>query len=180
VPLSHALLEERARAVERAAAACYAVGGEAGLPAHEPVQRLLVRLRAGEPERGGGAEELSADTSALWGPGGRRLELGKLLRDFCGGGNEKTRVLLRLGPATEAASRPTPGPSEEEQRAALAFYSKRQAEAARLAACADADDAGADAAWADPGALKAHFAGIGQVKLGGGWASSGGGFNSTS
>ena len=176
MPLTHALLDERARAVELAARACYAGEGEEGLPAHEPLQRLLARLRAAG---GGGeeAEELSAATSALSGPGGRRLEAGKRQRDFCGGGNEKTRVLLRLGAAGEAPTRTPVAPGEEEQRAVLAFYAKRQAEAARLAASADADDACADAAWADPGALRAHFSGVGEVRLGGGWASTRGGFN---
>jgi hypothetical protein len=46
------------------------------------------------------------------------------------------------------------------QKAMMAFYYKKQEQQKALAAGAD-DDAGGRAAWADPRALKQHFAGVG-------------------
>ena len=102
--------------------------------------------------------------ASLWGPGGKQLQVGRKLSNSVGR-NDKTRVLLRLQAAGEGAPGREAPVSAEEQAAMLAFYRKKQAEAQALAAAepADADSA----AWADPRSLKASFAGIGALRLGG-------------
>ena len=102
--------------------------------------------------------------ASLWGPGGKQLQVGRKLSDAVGR-NDKTRVLLRLQAGGEGAPGREAPVSAAEQAAMLAFYRKKQAEAQALAA-ADAADADS-AAWADPRALKASFAGIGALRLGG-------------
>lgn len=65
-----------------------------------------------------------------------------------------------------------PAVDAETQKAMLAFYHKRQEQQKRLDAAAEDDDcdvgapsASSTARWADPRALKQHFAGVTSVRV---------------
>ncbi len=78
------------------------------------------------------ADVIEPSVARLWGPGGKQLAVGKLLSDYVGR-NDKTKALLRLQRESEGAPGREPTVSAAEQAAMLAFYRKKQDEAARLA-----------------------------------------------
>ncbi len=166
MPLTAALLTEHLTLIRAAVTICY----PGGLPAWDPVAAEL----AGESPSGGeaGAKDIVPLAGAtLWGPGGKQVPPGRKLSDAVGR-NDKTRVLLRLQAAGEGAPGREAVVSPAEQAAMLAFYRKKQTEAAALAAAEGADSD--SAAWADPRSLKASFSGVSSLRLGGRGAS---GFN---
>jgi hypothetical protein len=168
VPLTAALVAEHTRYVAAAVTICY----PGGLPAWDSLGAALTGDEAALASAGPAADaSLPLAGASLWGPGGKQLPPGRLLSDAVGR-NEKTRALLRLQAAGEGPPGREAPVSAAEQAAMLAFYRKKQEEAARLAAAEEADSD--SAAWADTRSLKAHFSGVGGVRLGGRGAS---GFN---
>ena len=110
---------------------------------------------------------LAADDVVLWGPGSKALSPCPekfLLCDFIGR-NDKSKVLVRLQSRQEGQPPKEGAISAEEQAGMLAMLRRRQQEAAALAAGDEVETD--DAAWANPRALKAHFSGVGNVRIGG-------------
>lgn len=103
---------------------------------------------------------LDVDEASLW-VAGKEFVRGRLVSDRLGT-NEKTKVVAKLvgkgsgAPAREAAV------SEDERKAMMAYYFKRQEEMKRLAE-ADDDDY-LNSTWADPKNLKRNLNGIENVR----------------
>jgi hypothetical protein len=75
-------------------------------------------------------------------------------------------VVAKLQRKGAGAPQREPVVSEEEQKAMIAFYHKKQREAEALAA--EEDDSYLNSRWADPKGLKHAFTGIGDVQWRGG------------
>ena len=76
--------------------------------------------------------------------------------------NEKTRVVAKLQASGDSQPLREPLVSEDERKAMLASYAKRQEELKRLAAC-DEDDC-MNSPWADPKGMKRELQGLGDIK----------------
>ena len=78
------------------------------------------------------------------------------------GKNEKTKVVAKLQKKGAGAPQREPIVSEDEQKAMMAFYHKKQQEAEMMAL--ESEDSYLHSPWANPKALKNAFTGIGEVK----------------
>ena len=107
-----------------------------------------------------GAAVLSAESATLW-CAGKEFARGQLVSDRLGS-NEKTKVVVKLQspgagpPGREAAV------SEEERKAMMAHYFKRQEEMKKLAE-ADEDDY-LNSSWADSKGLQRSLRGMNNIK----------------
>jgi hypothetical protein len=170
-PLTLPLVAEHAQAVSDAARAC---GGDLAALATQ----VVAACRAADdpvdsPSMGAAVLEvedmLAAGDVVLWGPGATALmptPEKRLLSDFIGR-NDKSKVLIRLQTRKEGQPAKEGGVSAEEQAAMLALLRRKQQEAADVAGADDVETD--DAPWANPRALKTHFSGVGNVRIGGKW-----------
>lgn len=133
-----------------------------GLPAHDPVQRLL---NEEDPEAalGDGSSVLevaSENTAELWWAG-KQFFRDQHVRDLVGT-NEKTKVIVKLQRKGGGAPGREPAVSEAERQAMMAFYFKKQEEL-KQAAEDDAEDY-MSSTWADPRALKNSLRGTQRIR----------------
>lgn len=129
-----------------------------GLPDYDTV-RMILEDR--EQLEGGAAslEVLDADSTSLW-CFNKELQREKLLSDYTGK-NEKTKVVAKLQKRGAGAPQREPVVSEDEQKAMIAFYHKKQQEAEKMAV--EDEDAYLHSSWANPKSLKSAFTGVGEV-----------------
>jgi hypothetical protein len=85
------------------------------------------------------------------------------------GKNEKTKVIAKLQRKAAGAPSREPAVNDEERKAMMAWYFKKQEEEKAMAA--DNEDAYLGASWADPKALKRDLMGAGSIA----WRPGGGG-----
>jgi len=128
-----------------------------GLPDYDPVRAILEERD--EDDGAGALECLEPDNSSLW-CFNKELQRDELLSKYVGK-NEKTKVVAKLQKKGAGAPQREPMVSEDEQKAMIAFYHKKQQEMDKLAL--EDEDAYLNSKWADPKALKQAFSGVGDI-----------------
>lgn len=156
VPCQLRALDEARNNIKGAVMIAYPMG----LPDYDEVRQML----EGRHEGAAAAELLEVDKAALW-CFSKELQLERPLSDYVGK-NDKSKVVAKLQRKGAGAPQREPVVSEEEQKAMIAFYHKKQREAEALAA--EEDDSYLNSRWADPKGLKHAFTGIGDVQWRGG------------
>merc|ERR1719181_1939792 len=104
-------------------------------------------------------EVLDVDSTSLW-CFSKELQRDKLLSDYVGK-NDKTKVVAKLQKKGAGAPTREPVVSEDEQKAMIAHYHKKQAEAEKMAL--EDEDAYLHSSWANPKSLKNSFSGVGDI-----------------
>ena len=110
-----------------------------------------------------GLDVMNADSASLWWAG-KEFVRGKTVGDRVGR-NEKTKIVCRLQAKTAGAPVREPAVSEDERKAMMAHYFKKQEE--RKALQADDEDSSYGSEWADPRGLKKSLLGTGGIRMGG-------------
>jgi len=128
-----------------------------GLPDYDLVRQILEERE--ELEGAAAMQVLDGGAASLW-CFNKELQKEKLLSDYVGK-NDKTKVVAKLQKKGAGAPQREPIVSEDEQKAMIAFYHKKQQEAEKLAL--EDEDAYLHSQWANPKALKSAFTGIGEV-----------------
>lgn len=132
---------------------CYPMG----LPDYDAVRQILEERE----ELGSAAlEQLDGAQASLW-CFSKELQLDKKLSDYVGK-NEKTKVVAKLQKKGAHAPQKEPIITEDEQKAMIAHYHKKQQEAEQMAL--EDEDAYMNSSWANPKGLKNHMIGIGDIK----------------
>lgn len=131
-----------------------------GLPEYE-----IVRIILEDKEEIGGtqstADIVDPDTCTLWWAG-KEFHRDQTVGDRVGK-NEKTKIIAKLQKKGSGAPVREPAISEDERKAMMAHYFKKQEELKKLAED-DADDY-LETPWADSGALRRDLLGVGSVKM---------------
>jgi len=133
---------------------CYPMG----LPDYDIVRQILEEREA--VEGSAALEQLDGGAASLW-FASKEMMPDKKLSDYVGK-NEKTKVVAKLQKKGSGAPTREPVVSEDEQKAMIAFYHKKQQEAEQMAL--EDEDAYLHSDWANPKALKKAFSGIGDIK----------------
>jgi len=133
-----------------------------GLPDYDHVRQILEERE--DLEGAPAMEEFEPDKTSLW-CFQKELQRDKLLSEYVGR-NDKTKVVAKMqkkgvsAPAKEAVV------SEDEQKAMIAWYHKKQQEQEKMAL--EDEDAYLHSTWANPKALKNAFTGVGDISWKGG------------
>jgi len=152
-PLSAKALEDAISNIRGAVMIVYPMG----LPDYDDVRQILEERESLE-----GANALEAfepGKASLW-CFSKELQNEKLLSDYVGK-NDKTKVVAKLQKKGASAPMKEPVVSEDEQKAMIAFYHKKEEEMKKLAL--EDEDSYMNSAWANPKALKNAFTGVGDV-----------------
>jgi len=128
-----------------------------GLPDYDEVRRILEERE--ELDGASALEALDPDASSLW-FFSKEAQDEKLLSDYVGK-NDKTKVVAKLQKKGASAPMREPVVSEDEQKAMVAFYHKKQQEMEKLSL--EDEDNYMHSQWANPKALKNAFTGVGNV-----------------
>lgn len=130
-----------------------------GLPEWDPI-RLAIEGVAGLEGSSAGADLLNPDTAELW-VASRDFNRSQTVGDRLGK-NEKTKVIGKLQKAGGGPPGREPGVSEEERKAMMAFYFKKQEELKQLAE--NSEDDYLHSSWADPKNLQRSLRGQTNVR----------------
>ena len=130
-----------------------------GLPEWDPI-RLTIEGVSGLEGTAAGADVLNPDTAELW-VASRDFNRSQTVGDRLGN-NEKTKVIGKLQKAGGGPPGREPGVSEEERKAMMAFYFKKQEELKQLAE--NSEDDYLHSSWADPRNLQRSLRGQSNVK----------------
>mmetsp|Transcript_3356 Transcript_3356/g.4968 ORF Transcript_3356/g.4968 Transcript_3356/m.4968 type:complete len:156 (-) Transcript_3356:856-1323(-) len=121
----------------------------------------------GEKGSSNGHKFLDPKTCTLW-AAGKEFSRGSLVSDRLGSKNEKTKVICKLSRSSGEPPSREPIVTEEERKAMIAHYFKRQEELKRLAEANEDDYLNSE--WADPRGLKLNLHNLSNVKApGGAW-----------
>jgi hypothetical protein len=153
LPTSGAALEEAISNMRGAVMIVYPMG----LPDYDHVRMILEERET--LEGSAAMEQLDPERTSLW-CFSKELQPEKLLSDYVGK-NDKSKVVAKLQKKGAHAPAREPVVSEDEQKAMIAFYHKKQAEQEKMAL--EDEDAYMNSAWANPKALKQAFTGVGSV-----------------
>lgn len=154
VPLTMALLQE---ALDKVKGACMIVY-PMGLPPHEEVGAILADTEDLSGKQAAKMVIEAAEAQLWW--AGKELLASKKLGDFIGK-NEKTKIIAKIQKRGAGAPSREPLVDEATQKLMMAEAYKKQEEMKKLA---EADeDSYLNAAWANPGALKASLQGTGAI-----------------
>ncbi|ELT95417.1 hypothetical protein CAPTEDRAFT_179325 [Capitella teleta] len=129
-----------------------------GLPPHDPIRAEfentedLSGMQASQ-------EVIELDRAALWWAG-KEMVRGKKLCDFIGK-NEKTKIVCKLQKKGLGAPAREPVVSQDEQKAMMAHYYRKQEEMKKLDQ--DAEDSYLNADWADNSSLRRQFQGVNDI-----------------
>ncbi|CAK9064270.1 Cilia- and flagella-associated protein 298 (Protein kurly homolog), partial [Durusdinium trenchii] len=155
VALSVELLEEKLATIRGAVTMAFPMG----LPAYDPIRMALEDTTHTQDIYG--EQQLDPETAQLWWAGKEFLR-DQTVGDRVGR-NEKTKIIVKLQkpgsgpPAREAAV------SEDERKAMMAHYFRKQEEMKRLAEN-NADDY-LNSPWADPSNLRRSLNGTGDIRF---------------
>ncbi|GBG34299.1 UPF0769 protein C21orf59-like [Hondaea fermentalgiana] len=155
VPTTVALLQEKIDLMRGAVTMAYPMG----LPAYDPIRMALEDVDHTADIYG--EQQLDASTAQLWWAGKEFLR-GQTVGDRVGK-NEKTKIIAKLqrpgsgAPAREAAV------TEDERKAMMAHYFRKQEEMKRLSEENDEDYLNSQ--WADPNALRRQLNGTNQIRF---------------
>jgi len=155
VALNLAALDDKLANVKGAVMMAYPMG----LPAWDPVA-LCVAGDEGLDGTQAAAELLDVADAQLW-VAAKDFPKGQKVGDRLGW-NEKTKVVAKLQRSGAGPPAREPAVSEEERKAMMAHYFKRQEELKKMAEAEDDDYLASQ--WADPKALQASLRGQGSVK----------------
>jgi hypothetical protein len=136
-----------------------------GIPEWDPV-RMDIEADEKPGDTPSSVDVLDPDAAQLWWAGKQMIAANKLAAHV--GANEKTKIIAKLTKKGGGAPQREAPVSADEQKAMMAYYHRRQEELAALEA--NQEDDYANSAWANSGALKAHFSGAGNgggISLGG-------------
>jgi len=128
-----------------------------GLPDYDHVRQILEERE--ELEGASALEVLEEDKASLW-CFSKELQREEVLSKYVGK-NDKTKVIAKLQKKGASAPMREPVVSEDEQKAMIAFYHKKQQEMEKLSL--EDEDNYLHSSWANPKALKNAFTGIGEV-----------------
>merc|ERR1719238_2044945 len=128
-----------------------------GLPDYDGVRLILEEREV--LEGAASLEVLDPEHISIW-CFSKELQRDKLLSDYVGK-NEKTKVVAKLQKKGAGAPQREPIVSEDEQKAMIAFYHKKQQQAEKLAL--EDEDSYMNSSWANPKSLKNSFTGVGEV-----------------
>mmetsp|Transcript_32479 Transcript_32479/g.53713 ORF Transcript_32479/g.53713 Transcript_32479/m.53713 type:complete len:293 (-) Transcript_32479:141-1019(-) len=128
-----------------------------GLPDYDIVRQILEQREV--VEGAASMQILEEETTSLW-AFNKEMQREKLLSDYVGK-NEKTKAVVKLQKKGAGAPQREPVVSEDEQKAMIAFYHKKQQEAEKLEL--EDDDACLHSKWANPNSLKNAFTGVGDI-----------------
>ncbi|KAJ0395535.1 hypothetical protein ATCC90586_006761 [Pythium insidiosum] len=133
-----------------------------GLPPHDPIKLLLdsPSVEDALAESSSVLEVTPEDTTELWWAG-KQFFRDQRVRDLVGK-NEKTKIIVKLQKKGAGMPCREPAVSEDERKAMMAFYFKKQEELKKLADD-DAEDYMASS-WADPKALKNSLRGTNNIR----------------
>lgn len=149
IALEQSILDEKLANVQGAVKMAYPMG----LPHWD---NLKLNLESTDNIKG----ILQSSSTSLW-MAGKEFPKGKLVSDRLGK-NEKQKVIAKLQPSSEGPPSREPVVSEDERKAMMAHYFKRQEELKKLS---DADDDEyLNSSWADPKQMKRGLQGIGDVR----------------
>ena len=118
---------------------------------------LLEQMRDLEAHGFPALEQLDGAQASLW-CFSKELQRDKKLCDYVGK-NDKSKVIVKLQKKGAGAPSREPIVSEDEQKAMIAFYHKKEQEAQRMEM--EDEDAYQNSTWANPKALKNAFSGVG-------------------
>ncbi|CAN0178535.1 unnamed protein product [Discosporangium mesarthrocarpum] len=130
-----------------------------GLPEYDVVQ-LTIEGEGGLEGTSAGQELLEGSTASMW-MAGKEFRKDQTLGVRIGN-NEKTRITCKLQSPGSGPPGREPAVSEEERKAMMAFYFKRQEELKKLAEANDDDYL--TSSWADPKQLQKSLQGTGKVR----------------
>jgi len=103
-----------------------------------------------------GKDILDPQSTSVW-VAGKEFQRGKLVSDRLGN-NEKTKVIAKLQKSGDGPPCREPIVNEEERKAMMAHYFKRQEELKKLAESEEDDYL--NSAWADPKGMKKSLQGL--------------------
>jgi len=152
-PTSIKAMEEAINNVRGAVMIVYPMG----LPDYDHVRCILEERE--DLEGAQGLEVMDPDRSSLW-AFSKEMQGDKALSDYVGK-NDKSKVIVKLQKKGAGAPSREPVVSEDEQKAMIAFYHKKQQEAEKMDM--EDEDAYLHSSWANPKALKNSFSGVGEV-----------------
>jgi len=155
VATTAAALEEAINNIRGAVMIAYPMG----LPDYDIVRQILEEREVLEGQAS--MEVLDPDNTAMW-CFNKELQRDKILSDYVGK-NDKSKVVAKLQKKGAGAPQREPIVSEDEQKAMIAFYHKKEQE--REAMAQEDEDAYLHSAWANPKGLKNAFSGVGEVKF---------------
>ena len=154
-PTTSAALEEAINNMRGAVMIVYPMG----LPDYDHVRQILEEREI--LEGADGLEVLEADKASLW-VFSKEMQPEKLLSDYVGK-NDKSKVVAKLQKKGAGAPGREPVVSEDEQKAMIAFYHKKEQEMQRMTL--EDEDNYQNSAWANPKALKKAFSGVGDISF---------------
>jgi len=128
-----------------------------GLPDYDFVRMILEDRENLEGQAS--MEYFDPEASSLW-CFSKELQRDKLLCDYVGK-NDKSKVVCKLQKKGAGAPAREPVVSEDEQKAMIAFYHKKQQDQEKMAL--EDEDAYLHSAWANPKSLKNTFTGVGDI-----------------
>lgn len=129
-----------------------------GLPPHDPI-RMEFENREDLSGCQASLEVMEETMAQLW-LAGKELQRGKKVIDFIGK-NEKTKAVVKLQKRGSGPPQREPIMSEQERKDYMMHAFRRQEDFKKLQA--DEDDSYMSSEWADTGALKRAFHGVGDV-----------------
>jgi len=153
IPLAAALLEEKINMMKGAVTMAFPMG----LPAYDPV-RIALEDETHTAQLYG-ERQLDPETAQLWWASKEFLRE-QTVGDRVGK-NEKTKIIAKLQPPGSGPPAREPAVSEDERKAMMAHYFRKQEELKRLAEN-NADDY-LNSSWADPSALRKQLNGTANI-----------------
>ena len=154
VNLSMDLLKDKIANMRGAVMMAYPMG----LPEWDTIKLCLDSVE-GLDGTGVSNEILDVESTQLW-VAGKEFVKGELVSDRLGN-NEKTKVIAKLQRVGAGAPAREPAVSEEERKAMMAHYFKKQEDMKKLAEQEDNDYLGSS--WADPKNMKRNLQGVGNI-----------------
>lgn len=130
-----------------------------GLPAWDTI-RLTIESNSGLEGTAAGQELLDENTAEIW-IASRCLDRNQTIADRFGR-NEKTKVIAKLQRPGAGAPGREPAVSEDEKKAMMAYYFKKQEEMKQLAE--NSEDDYLNSSWADSKQLQRNLRGGSNIK----------------
>mmetsp|Transcript_4026 Transcript_4026/g.8648 ORF Transcript_4026/g.8648 Transcript_4026/m.8648 type:complete len:284 (+) Transcript_4026:372-1223(+) len=155
VPLTTGLLQEKIDIMRGAVIMAYPMG----LPAYDPIRMALEDVDHTADLYG--EQQLDVNTAQLWWAGKEFLR-GQTVGDRVGK-NEKTKIIAKLQRPGSGAPAREPAVTEDERKAMMAHYFRKQEEMKRLSEAND--DEYLNSQWADPNALRRQLNGTNQIRF---------------
>lgn len=131
-----------------------------GLPPHDPI-RLEFENNEDLSGTQASKEVIEENDASLWWAG-KELLRGKKLMDFIGT-NEKTKIVCKLQKRGQGAPAREPVIKEDEQKAMMAYYYRKQEELKKLET--ESEDSYLNSQWADSSSLRRQFHGLTNIQF---------------